>query len=83
LAPAALEHLRGGGAEANARVIREVLSGVRHDEARALVVVNAAAALFVGGVAENLGEAAGRAAQSIDSGAASEKLEQLVQATNA
>src|SRR6266850_42449 len=31
LAPATLEHLRGGDAAVNAQVIREVLSGVRHD----------------------------------------------------
>src|SRR5882672_5068181 len=83
LAPAALKHLRGGDPAVNAQVIREVLSGVRHDEARALVVVNAAAALFVGGLAETLYEAARRAEQSIDAGAANAKLEQLVQATNA
>jgi len=83
LAPAALEHLRGGDPAVNAQVIREVLSCVRHDEARALVVVNAAAALFVGGLAETLYEAARRAEQSIDAGAANAKLEQLVQATNA
>ncbi|MFN2513257.1 MAG: anthranilate phosphoribosyltransferase, partial [Pyrinomonadaceae bacterium] len=45
-----LEHLRGGDAEANGRIIREVLSGKRRDEARALVIANAAAALYVGGI---------------------------------
>src|SRR5882672_1485507 len=49
-----LDHLRGGDAKANARIIRDVLSGERHDEARALVVANAAAALFVGGRAQAL-----------------------------
>jgi anthranilate phosphoribosyltransferase len=77
-----LDHLRGGGAEANARIIRDVLSGERRDEARALVVANAAAALFVGGKAHALKEAAGLAEQSIDSGAAHIKLEQLIDATN-
>src|SRR5216684_429823 len=38
-----LDHLRGGDAESNAVIIREVVSGKRQDEARALVVVNAAA----------------------------------------
>jgi anthranilate phosphoribosyltransferase len=77
-----LDHLRGGDAQANAEVIREVLSGARRDEARAIVVANAAAALFVGGLSESLIEAAQRAAQSIDTGAAGKKLEQLVSATN-
>jgi anthranilate phosphoribosyltransferase len=78
-----LDHLRGGDAEANARIIREVLSGTRRDEARALVVLNAAAALVVGGLGDDLRTAARLAEKSIDSGAASGKLQQLVNATNA
>lgn len=77
-----LEHLRGGDAEANAQIIREVLSGKRRDEARALVVANAAAGLFVGGLSSGLQEAARMAEESVDSGAARMKLEQLIQATN-
>lgn len=79
---AELSHLRGGDAEANARTIHAVLQGTRRDEARELVVVNAAAALFVGGSASNLHAAARLAEESIDGGAALGKLEQLVEATN-
>jgi len=78
-----LDHLRGGDPAANALIIREVLAGTRRDEARNLVVINAAAGLFVGGHSEDYRSAAQSAAQSIDSGAAHAKLEQLVQATNA
>jgi anthranilate phosphoribosyltransferase len=77
-----LEHLRGGDAEANAKIIREVLSGKRRDEARALIIANAAAALFVGDVATNLRSAAGVAEESIDSGAAQRKMEELINRTN-
>jgi anthranilate phosphoribosyltransferase len=77
-----LNHLRGGDAEANADIIREVLSGKRRDEARGLVVINAAAALFVGGKASGLDEAARLAEASIDNGAAQMKLAQLTKATN-
>lgn len=77
-----LEQLRGGDAQSNAQIIREVLSGKRKDEARALVLANAAAALFVGGLAEDLKEAAEMADRSIDTGAASEKLDRLIEATN-
>jgi anthranilate phosphoribosyltransferase len=77
-----LEHLRGGAAIDNARIVRNVLDGTRRDEARTLVVINAAAALFVGGAASELDEAARLAEQSIDSGAAMEKLERLIEATN-
>ncbi len=74
-------HLRGNDAAASARIIRDVLSGSRRDEARALVVANAAAAIFVGGLAGDLREAAAVAEKSIDSGSAAKKLDQLIQAT--
>jgi anthranilate phosphoribosyltransferase len=77
----ALEGLGGGDAEANAAIIRSVLSGARRDEARTLVVVNAAAALHVGGLAGDLREGARLAEQSIDGGAAQGKLEQLMRAS--
>ena len=77
-----LEHLRGGNAEANAKIIREVLSGKRRDEARALIIANAAAALFIGDVATDLQSAARVAEESIDSGAAQRKMEELINRTN-
>ena len=78
----ALDGLSSGDAEVNAGVIRAVLSGERQDAARALVIVNAATALRVGGVASDLREGTQLAAQSIDSGEAQKKLDQLVRATN-
>ena len=80
---ASLEHLRGGDTEANARIVRGVLDGSRQDEARALVIMTAAAALMLGGVAADLRDGAEKAAKAIDSGAAQSKLEMLIQATNA
>ena len=77
-----LDHLRGGDAQANAAIIRGVLEGVRRDAARDLVVINAAAALFVGGCSDDFLGASALAQQSIDSGAARNKLQQLVKATN-
>lgn len=78
----ALEHLRGGDTDANAQIVREVLSGSRKDEARALVVMNAAAALMLGGAAADLRDGAKLAGNAIDSGAANEKLELLIEATS-
>ena len=78
----ALDHLRGGDTEANAAIVRGVLAGERRDEARALVIVNAAAALVLGEVASDLRDGARRAAAAIDSGSALQKLEQLIAATN-
>ncbi|HEV2799114.1 MAG TPA: anthranilate phosphoribosyltransferase [Pyrinomonadaceae bacterium] len=83
LARANLEELRGGDAEMNASIIRDVLAGERRDAARALVVANAASALYVGGAAGSLGEAAELAAQSIDSGSALDKLRRFAEATSA
>ena len=77
-----LGHLRGGDAEANARIVSDVLAGRRHDEARTLVIMNAAAALFLGGAAVDLRESARLAADAIDKGAAQRKLELLIEATS-
>jgi len=78
---ATLEGLVSGDAEGNAMLIYDVLSGTRRDQARTLVLLNAAAALHVGGSADNLREAAQRAEESIDSGRALAKLEALIAAT--
>jgi anthranilate phosphoribosyltransferase/anthranilate synthase/phosphoribosyltransferase len=83
IARANLEELRGGDAEMNAVIIRNVLAGERRGAARALVVANAAGALYVGGAAASLLEAAELAARSIDGGNALDKLRQLAEATNA
>jgi anthranilate phosphoribosyltransferase len=80
---ALLDHLRGGDANENARIITSVLDGSRRDEARDLVLINAAAALFVGGEACDLQHGRVLAEQSIDSGAAAEKLKTLIEATTA
>jgi len=77
-----IEHLRGGDSAANAKIIREVLTGKRHDEARTLIIMTAAAALVVGGIVSSLPEGVARAGESIDTGAALNKLEELVRVTN-
>ena len=77
-----LDDLRGGDAEENAAIVRSVLSGSRRDQARTLVLINAAAALHVGGVAGDLRDGARLAEQSIDSGTAQRKLEQLMRMSN-
>lgn len=79
---ATIDHLRGGDIDANARIVREVISGDRFDEARSLVLMTAAAALVVGNVASDLPEGATLARKAIDSGAALEKLEGLIRLTN-
>jgi anthranilate phosphoribosyltransferase len=77
-----INHLKTTTAKESAAVIREVLASRRRDEARSLIVLNAAAALIVGGVTKEPMHAARLAEQSIDSGQAQYKLERLVQSTN-
>jgi anthranilate phosphoribosyltransferase len=48
---------------------------------RDLVLLNAGAALYVGGLASSLGDGVERAARAVDSGAACELLDRLVATT--
>ena len=74
LEPATDGAVGAGTPEENARVLRGVLAGEPGTE-RALAVMNAAAAIYVGGRAESLREGVERAEESIDSGAAVAKLD--------
>ena len=74
--------LAGQSAEENAETIRNVLGGERQDAARTLVMLNAAAALHVGGSATDLKAGVRLAEDSIDSGRALEKLNALARMTN-
>ena len=76
------EHLKVETPELSAKIIREVLASTRRDEARSLVVINAAAALVIGGISKEPIHAERLAEQSIDSGQAQNKLERLIQTTN-
>jgi anthranilate phosphoribosyltransferase len=74
--------LQANSPDESAKIVREVLQSKRRDEARSLVVMNAAAAIYLGGLAKDLSHAARLAEQSIDSGQAEHKLERLIQTTN-
>jgi len=73
LQPAGVESLEGGRAERNLEIFRDLLDGELgpiHDA----VVLNAAAALLVGGVTEDAGEAVERSREALASGAARLKM---------
>ena len=76
-----VDGLAGGEPEDNARKILDVLGGRDHSAARGAVLLNAAAAIYVGDGAESLEAAVRVAAESVDSGAAMEKLDALRAAT--
>ncbi|OIQ02127.1 MAG: anthranilate phosphoribosyltransferase [Zetaproteobacteria bacterium CG06_land_8_20_14_3_00_59_53] len=69
--------LAGGDATANAAIIRDILNGAS-GAARDIVLLNAAAALWVAGRAEGIPAGLRLAAEAIDSGKASQTLTQLV-----
>ena len=78
---APIETLRGGTAQENAALIREVLEaqpGPRRD----IAVMNAAAALVASGIAANFEDGAQLATNAISSGVAQKKLAALVAFTN-
>ncbi len=74
--------VRGGTPEENASALRSVLDG-RPGPLRDFALINAAAGLYVYGLAPDLRAGVGIAEQSIDSGAARAKLDAFVEATNA
>jgi anthranilate phosphoribosyltransferase len=77
-----LEQLHGGNAEQSAAIVRGVLRGDK-GPARDVVLLNSGAALYVSGKAATIQDGLRLAAESIDSGQARQKLEQLVRLTNA
>jgi anthranilate phosphoribosyltransferase len=81
LPPATLEDLKGGDATVNAAAIRQLLVG-EQGPFRDIVLLNAGAALIVGGKAANLREGAERAARAIDDGSATRALDKLVAVSN-
>jgi anthranilate phosphoribosyltransferase len=80
LAQAELAQVAGGTPEENAAATRAVLEGDPGPR-RDLVLLNAGAAIYVGGVASSLAEGVEKAASAVDSGAARNVLERLISAT--
>ena len=77
---APLLELRGGDAAENAAMLRGVLQGEKGAR-RSAVVLNAGAALAAAGVSDDIAAGARLAEQVIDSGAALDRLERLVRAS--
>lgn len=75
--PAALQDLAGGDAKVNAEIIIRILRSEDRGPKRDAVLLNAAAALFVVGKSKSITEGWMLAAETIDSGRAFEKLNQL------
>ena len=78
-----IEDLQGGDGTVNAQITKDILSGKEHGAKREIVLLNAGAALYIGGKAESIEEGIRIAGETIDSGKAMETLEAMVKATNA
>jgi anthranilate phosphoribosyltransferase len=74
------EEIQGGSARRNAEIVREVLGGGKGAR-RDIVLMNAAAAFVAAGCAESFAAGIEIAAESIDSGRAGAKLDDLVSFT--
>ncbi len=77
---ATLEDIRGGNAQENAGIIREVLDGKKGPK-RDMVLLNAGAAFMAAGLESDFKQSIERAKDSIDSGNAGDKLDSLINFT--
>lgn len=76
-----LEDIIGGDANQNAKIIQSVLSGEKGPK-RDILLLNAGALFMAAEAAKDFKEGIALAERSIDSGAATEKLKQLIEVTN-
>jgi anthranilate phosphoribosyltransferase len=76
-----LSELQGGSAVENAEITKAILSGATGPK-RDIVLLNAGASLYIGGVASTMEEGIELAKAAIDSGKAMEVLQNLVEYTN-
>lgn len=75
------DDLKGGTPEENAKITREILGGAKGHKRNA-VLMNAGAALCIGGKAETLKDGIALASEIIDSGKALETLDKLIEVSN-
>ena len=75
------DDLKGGEPAENAEILRGILSG-EPGPRRDIVLLNSAFALVAGGKSDSVEDGIKLAARTIDSGAAAEKLEKLVEISN-
>lgn len=76
-----MEDYKGGDAATNAAILKDVLGGEKGPK-RDIVLLNSAAVIVAGGKADDLKEGLEVAKDSIDSGLAMQKLNQLIEVSN-
>lgn len=74
--------LLGGTPEESAHITRDILAGKITGPKREVVLLNAGAALYIGGKAENIADGIALAAELIDSGKATAAMEKVIEVSN-
>jgi anthranilate phosphoribosyltransferase len=80
--PPDIEQLKVADAKTSGKVIRDILSGKEKGPRKDIVILNAAAAIIVGNLAENFKQAIEMADTSVSSGKALACLEKLIEVSN-
>ena len=76
------EDIVGGTAQENAQITRDILEGKLTGPKKDIVLLNAGAGLFIGGVVNSLADGIKKADELIQSGAAAKKLEEMIAVSN-
>jgi anthranilate phosphoribosyltransferase len=76
------EELTGGTVNENIKITNDILKGIEKGAKRDIVLLNTAAALVVGQAAKDMNDGINKAKETIDSGTAFKKLEELIKFTN-
>ncbi len=80
--PADINQMKVADAKTSAGIIKDILNGRETGSCRDIIVLNSAAAIIAGGLAENFASAIKLAAASIDEGKALSCLERLIEISN-
>ncbi len=76
------DDLKGGTPEENARITRDILSGKEKGPKRDAILMNAGAALYIGGIVDTLADGVKKAGEILDSGKAIDTLEKFIEVSN-
>ena len=76
------EDLRGGTPARNAEITRSIIEGKERGPMRSAVLLNAGAALVIGGKAETMAEGILLAGKILDDGSAAAALEKMIEVSN-
>lgn len=79
---ATLEELRGGDGTVNAQITKDILSGKERGAKRDIVLLNAGATLYIGGIADSIEAGIRLAEKTIDNGSAERTLQKLSELSN-